>query len=136
MSRSDMRLARFGSALLFVCSVVAVGCHHHDDKNANYIDDQPGGQFGELVAQRASFDMSCSRDQITVQQIGGDSFGATGCGQKASYNCICMWHSWGTCTKPLCELDGHSRPAPSASPSTNAPAVEYSTPAPTPGAKL
>jgi hypothetical protein len=112
---------------------VVVGCSHHD-RNANYIDDQPGGQFGEVVAQRASFDLSCSRDKIQIQSIGGDSFGAIGCGQKASYTCVCMWHSWSTCTKPLCELDGHSRPVPS--PSGNAPAIEYSSPAPTPGAKL
>lgn len=130
-----MRLARLSSALFFGCSVVAIGCHHHDDKNANYIDDQPGGQFGEVVAQRAVFDLSCSRDKLTVQPIGGDAFGVTGCNQKASYNCICMWHSWSTCTKPVCELNSHSQ-APTSSPSNTAPAVEYSNPTPTPGAKL
>jgi hypothetical protein len=136
MSRSDMRLARLGSAFIFVCSVVAIGCHHHDDRNANYVDDQPGGQFGEVVAQRATFDLSCSRDQITVQPIGGDAFGVTGCNQKASYNCICMWHSWSTCTKPVCELNSHMGHAPATSPSTTAPAIEYSNPPSAPGTKL
>jgi hypothetical protein len=129
-----MRLARLGSALVFVCSVVAIGCHHHDDKNANYVDDQPGGQFGEVVAQRASFDLSCPRDKLSVQGIGGDSFGATGCGQKASYTCICMYHVWSECTKPLCQMDAHSRQAPATT--STAPAVEYSTPASAPGTKL
>ena len=131
-----MKLPRLISGLVFVCSVVAVGCNHHDDKNANYIDDQPGGQFGEVVAQRASFDLSCSRDKLTVQSIGGDAFGVTGCNQKASYNCICMWHSWSTCTKPVCELNSHMRQVPATSTTGNAPAVEYSTPAAAPGTKL
>lgn len=112
-------------AASFIFAIIAsIGCNHRDDRNANYVDDQPGGQFGEVVAQRASFDLSCPRDKLTVQGIGGDSFGATGCGQKASYTCICMYHVWSECTKPLCQLDGHSRPVPNAT--SNEPAVTYS----------
>ncbi len=128
-----MRLGRLRSAFFFLGSIVVVGCGH-SDRNANYVDDQPGGQFGDVVSQRASFDLSCPRDKIAVEEIGGDSFGATGCGQKASYTCICMYHVWSECTKPLCQMDAHSRPAPAAT--STAPAIEYSAPASAPGTKL
>ena len=126
------------SVALFVTIGALVGCHHHDDANAHYVDDQPGGQFGEVAAQRATFDLSCPRERLTVQQIGGDSFGVTGCGQKASYTCVCMWHSWSECTKPLCQLDGAQRAPANAAAKSNEPAIQYSpapsaSPAPVPG---
>ncbi len=41
------------------------------------------------VAQtRAANDLKCPEDQITVANIGGSSFRATGCGQEATYNCV------------------------------------------------
>jgi hypothetical protein len=45
-----------------------------------------------------------------VQNIGGDSFGATGCEKKASYSCACMFHVWFSCTQAVCTLDGASAP--------------------------
>jgi hypothetical protein len=128
-SGQKFEVFRFFVASIFFGSVTFIGCSHHD-RNANYVDDQPGGQFGDVVSQRASFDLSCPRDQIAVQEIGGDSFGATGCGQKASYTCICMYHVWTTCTKPLCQMDSHSRAAPSATSAAPAPAITYSAPTP------
>lgn len=41
------------------------------------------------VAQtRAANDLRCPEDKIVVENIGGSSFRATGCGQEATYNCI------------------------------------------------
>jgi hypothetical protein len=60
--------------------------------------------FRSTVQQRATFDMGCQ--QVTVQNIGGDSYGALGCGKKASYTCVCMYSVMGSCTKPACTLDG------------------------------
>ena len=59
------------------------------------------------VKERAAFDFSCDQDAITVQNIGGDSFGAEGCGQKGSY--VCLRDGWGEIT---CVMDAHhtSRP--------------------------
>ena len=67
-----------------------------------------GGAFRTTVAQRAAFDMSCQN--VTVQNIGGDSYGVSGCGKKASYTCICMYSVMGSCTQPVCTLDGASTP--------------------------
>jgi hypothetical protein len=62
------------------------------------------GAFRSTVQQRAAFDMGCQ--QIDVQNIGGDSYGVIGCGKKASYTCVCMYSVMGSCTKPVCTLDG------------------------------
>jgi hypothetical protein len=64
--------------------------------------------FQRTVQQRAAFDLSCPTAQLTVQNIGGDSYGATGCGRKASYTCICAWSEMGECEKPVCAMDGAS----------------------------
>jgi hypothetical protein len=41
------------------------------------------------VLQRATFDLGCQRDQISVQRLGppgrAATYGALGCGKKASY---------------------------------------------------
>jgi len=37
------------------------------------------------VKERAAFDFQCKKENITVQKIGITSFGAIGCGKKASY---------------------------------------------------
>jgi hypothetical protein len=62
--------------------------------------------FRSTVSKRAAFDMSC-RD-VTVQNIGGDSYGVSGCGEKASYTCVCLYHVGLSCTQPVCTLDGTS----------------------------
>ena len=42
------------------------------------------------LKQQASFDLSCPADDIDVQQLGGaGSWGAQGCGEKASYLVSC-----------------------------------------------
>jgi hypothetical protein len=41
------------------------------------------------VLRRAPFDLECKREEITVTKLGANTFGATGCGKKASYVVIC-----------------------------------------------
>jgi hypothetical protein len=38
-----------------------------------------------IVKRQAAFDLQCAEDQIQVVQIADVSFGATGCGRRASY---------------------------------------------------
>ena len=70
--------------------------------------------FHQAVAQRAAFDLGCSSAQTDVQPIGGSSYGASGCGKKASYSCICAYSVMGSCTQPVCTLDGAGRANPQA----------------------
>jgi hypothetical protein len=39
------------------------------------------------VAQRASYDFSCESERIVVQDVGGNSYAAEGCGQTQVYSC-------------------------------------------------
>jgi hypothetical protein len=38
-----------------------------------------------IVKRQAAFDLQCGEDQVQVVQIADVSFGATGCGRRASY---------------------------------------------------
>jgi hypothetical protein len=38
-----------------------------------------------IVKKQAAFDLQCAEDQIQVVQIADVSFGASGCGRRASY---------------------------------------------------
>ena len=52
----------------------------------------------DLVRQRAVFDLGCN-SQINVVELGnGDTFGATGCGNKASYIVKCESNYASSCT--------------------------------------
>jgi hypothetical protein len=39
------------------------------------------------VRVRAANDFSCSEDQVTVDDIGGHAYRASGCGQRGEYAC-------------------------------------------------
>ncbi len=39
----------------------------------------------EKVGKQAAFDLDCPREQLTVTKIDRASFGASGCGKRASY---------------------------------------------------
>jgi hypothetical protein len=65
--------------------------------------------FQSAVMQRAPFDLSCEANEISLNPLGSDVFGVTGCGQKVTYACICKHHVMGDCTKPLCEMDAASK---------------------------
>jgi hypothetical protein len=100
MTSADLRST---GPVLFFALVGAAGC-----SNTSTV-------FPQVVKQRAAFDLSCDEGKISVQNLGGDTFGATGCAKKASYACICAYHVMGDCTKPVCTLDGaQTSPTPSA----------------------
>jgi hypothetical protein len=99
MTRGERVMKRaFTAVLPFVALGLVLGCAGSEDT------------FRSTVAKRASFDMGCQ--QVSVQNIGGDSFGATGCERKASYSCVCTYHVWFSCTQAGCALDGASAPPP------------------------
>jgi len=39
----------------------------------------------EKVGKQASFDLQCPREQVSITKIDNASFGASGCGKRASY---------------------------------------------------
>lgn len=41
--------------------------------------------YADALKERAGFDLVCSEEQITVAELGGDAYGAVGCGRRASY---------------------------------------------------
>ena len=43
----------------------------------------------ESVKKRAAYDFKCPVEQITLDDLGGDTIGARGCGQQASYVEVC-----------------------------------------------
>ena len=43
----------------------------------------------DLVAKRAPFDLNCDESKIEYSEIGNETFGAAGCGRKASYIVEC-----------------------------------------------
>jgi hypothetical protein len=45
------------------------------------------GYEGDAVAERAKVDLGCR--WITVVHLGGDDFGADGCGLQATYTVVC-----------------------------------------------
>ncbi len=64
--------------------------------------------FQKTVQQRAAFDLGCPSQQLSVANIGGASYGVSGCAKKASYSCICTYSVMGSCTQAVCTLDGAS----------------------------
>jgi hypothetical protein len=51
---------------------------------------------GKLRA-RAAFEMDCSKNKLTVTSLGGNAYGVSGCGQRATYieQCGGPGTSWG-----------------------------------------
>jgi hypothetical protein len=43
------------------------------------------GYYAEALKERATFDLACPEQELTVTELGGDAYGATGCGKRASY---------------------------------------------------
>lgn len=43
----------------------------------------------KLVIDRASFDLSCEKNSISIVELGSMNYGATGCGKKAAYVISC-----------------------------------------------
>ena len=60
------------------------------------------------VKARAPFDLGCAPEEVSVLELSAQVFGATGCGRRASYACVCTYHVWARCTRAVCSLDGVS----------------------------
>ena len=90
------------SVLPVLVPLLAVGCHRGER-----VRERRDDKFVEAVYTRAQFDMGCAQPgQIQIQPIGGQSYGVIGCGRRASYTCLCMYHAWYTCTQVVCQLNG------------------------------
>ena len=67
----------------------AEGC----DKLWRYVS-PPGGHtegtdVKALITKQAAFDLSCGADRVKLSALNADTFGAEGCGKKASYILAC-----------------------------------------------
>ncbi len=45
------------------------------------------GSFGQIVKERAAFDLNCPAEQLKVTELPGKAYGAEGCNQRVSYTC-------------------------------------------------
>lgn len=61
------------------------------------------------VAQRASYDFSCEREQIVVKDVGGNAYAAEGCGRTQVYSCSGTSE---TCVRENSELPQEDPPPP------------------------
>ncbi|NVB84865.1 MAG: hypothetical protein HOV81_41225 [Kofleriaceae bacterium] len=68
--------------LLVVAVVFVLGCTHT--------------QVG-TVRKRAAFDLACPYQQVVVQEIGRETYGARGCGKRATYLTRGDCQEGGTC---------------------------------------
>jgi hypothetical protein len=66
-----------------------------------------------VVSKRSPGDLSCPADKVTVENIGGTSFRATGCGMTASYTC--MGGNAGNPYDAMCTREGSPAPVAAAS---------------------
>jgi hypothetical protein len=67
----------------------AEGC----DKLWRYVSppggDTQGTDVKQIITKQAGFDLSCAADKLKFASLNGDTFGAEGCGKKASYALVC-----------------------------------------------
>ena len=56
--------------LLLIAVVFVLGCTHTEVRT---------------VRKRAAFDLACPTEQVVVQEIGPETYGARGCGKRATY---------------------------------------------------
>ena len=54
----------------------AAGCAHFNDR----------GVQTAVVRHKAAFDFDCDEGALEIAHMGGDIYGATGCGKKATYD--------------------------------------------------
>jgi hypothetical protein len=47
-----------------------------------------GASQQSVVATRAMHEFSCPKDQVVVEELGGSSYRARGCGQTATFTCL------------------------------------------------
>jgi hypothetical protein len=82
-------------ALSLVSGALSIGCG--------------GAPPQAVVATRASNELWCPKEQVSVQNIGGTSYKASGCGQTATYTC--MGGNFGNPYDAICTREGNPGPA-------------------------
>jgi hypothetical protein len=68
-----------------------------------------GASQQSVVATRATHEFSCPKDQVVVEELGGSSYRAHGCGQVATFTCM-----GGNAVNPfdaMCTKEGATRTA-------------------------
>jgi hypothetical protein len=92
---------RFGDgSLLVLCALVTCGA--------------AGCLFGQgapprtVVQTRASNEFNCPKEKLQIQELGGTSFKATGCGMTATYTC--MGGNVGNPYDAMCTREGNATP--------------------------
>ena len=101
-----MRVSRSIFTFAAVLGLLASACHHHHDGTGVQSEERRDQPFVDAIYQRAQFDLGCAPGQFNLFDIGASSYGVVGCGKRASYTCLCMYHVWTTCTQPLCQMNG------------------------------
>jgi hypothetical protein len=114
-------------ASLALLTALTSACHHGER-----VREQREDPFQQAIFSRVQFDMGCPAGQFQIMDIGGSSYGVIGCGRRASYTCLCMYHVWTTCTQPLCQLNGAPIDDPSAVIAPPPPAYAPAPPPPPP----
>ncbi|HEY6463244.1 MAG TPA: hypothetical protein VIY73_23915, partial [Polyangiaceae bacterium] len=61
-----------------------------------------------VVQTRASNEFSCAKEKLQIQELGGTSFKATGCGMTATYTC--MGGNLGNPYDAMCTREGNATP--------------------------
>jgi hypothetical protein len=61
-----------------------------------------------VVQTRASNELSCAKDKLQIQPLGGTSYKATGCGMTATYTC--MGGNAGNPYDAMCTREGNATP--------------------------
>jgi hypothetical protein len=62
-----------------------------------------------VVQTRAANEFNCPKEQLQIQELGGTSFKATGCGMTATYTC--MGGNVGNPYDAMCTREGNVSPA-------------------------
>lgn len=73
-----------------------------------------GASQQSVVATRATREFSCPKDQVVVEELGGSSYRAHGCGQVATFTC--MGGNAGNPFDAMCTKEGATTTAAKVSP--------------------
>jgi hypothetical protein len=71
---------------IFACAVFLVACPATPLTGADL-----EARFESIVRERSSLEFPCPAEQITVADLGGEAFRATGCDVFADYECEYSW---------------------------------------------
>ena len=69
-----------------------------------------GASQQSVVATRAMHEFSCPKDQVVVDELGGSSYRARGCGQTATFTC--MGGNAGNPYDAMCTKEGGGKSPP------------------------